>query len=276
MYYLKCNNCGYLNALKSEYATFCDHCGKKLQYNFSSWKLEHPGGDFNKFKEEVGVTGPKAEAERKAFKRKISPQTRKIALIAVVIVICVVAGAFATQFGRRVAKSFSEIKAPAEWLTSNWKPFSPLPSGVISLQLPVNLVQYKQTLPVEMAARVKSDYAYQNGDKDGLKINLVAVQYADSLSVNIDSAAKAVIEEMEAQKDYSQFDYNQKEITINGRPAIVQTGSYVYKASTALQFQNLIVSSGDALCRILMTYGAADDNGNLIAGKLIQSVKIKG
>lgn len=275
MHYLKCDNCGYLNPIRSEYVTFCDHCGRKLKYNFSDWKVANPEGDFGRFKEEVGITGAKADTERRAFKRRISPQTRKVLVIASAIIICVVAGAFATQFGRRVARSFVETRAPVEWLSSSWQNFTPSPGSNISLQTPTALTVYQQTLPGATADKLTSLHAYRNKDSDGLKINIIAAEYMDSLMADPDMTAKSAMEEMKAQKDYSQFDYSQHPVTINGRPAILQEGSYVYKSSTALQFRNLIIANGSEICRILVTYGAADDAGNQVAEKVIQSVRIK-
>ncbi len=51
---LKCNHCGHLNPVKSEFMTFCDHCGKKLSNNFQEWKKFNAGKSFNQYKLEIG------------------------------------------------------------------------------------------------------------------------------------------------------------------------------------------------------------------------------
>jgi hypothetical protein len=275
MYYLKCENCGYLNPLKSEYATFCDHCGKKLGSSYSSWKLEYPRKDFEQFKQEVGLSGAKAEAEKRAFKRKITAKTRKIVAIAAVIVVCVVAGAFATQFGKRVAKSFTEAKAPSAWLTSSWHSFSPGSGSFIRFETPTALTPYKQNLAPELAVHVDMSQAFQNMDADGFRVTVVTAKYKEAKNANLEAIAGAAIAELQTQQLFTQFDYDQKEILVDGQPAILQKGSYVYKASTALQFDNLVIVHGSEICQLLITYGAADDTGNQVAERLLRSVKVR-
>ena len=50
MEYFKCNNCGHLNSLKTEYQVFCSECKKKFVNNFSDWKRINPSQSFEDFK----------------------------------------------------------------------------------------------------------------------------------------------------------------------------------------------------------------------------------
>lgn len=52
---LKCNHCGHLNPIQSEFMTFCDRCGKKLSNNFQEWKKFNPSKSFNDYKDEIGT-----------------------------------------------------------------------------------------------------------------------------------------------------------------------------------------------------------------------------
>ncbi|WP_461637436.1 hypothetical protein [Labilibaculum euxinus] len=56
MHYLKCNNCGHLNELKSEYMTFCTKCSKKLENNYSDWKIRNSDQSFDEYKQAVCTT----------------------------------------------------------------------------------------------------------------------------------------------------------------------------------------------------------------------------
>ncbi|WP_320019299.1 hypothetical protein [Labilibaculum manganireducens] len=56
MHYLKCNNCGHLNELKSEYMTFCTKCSKKLENNYSDWKNRNSDRSFDEYKQVVCTT----------------------------------------------------------------------------------------------------------------------------------------------------------------------------------------------------------------------------
>lgn len=51
MDYLKCNKCGHLNKLQTEYQTFCSDCKMKLDNNYSDWKRRNPEKSFDDFKQ---------------------------------------------------------------------------------------------------------------------------------------------------------------------------------------------------------------------------------
>jgi len=53
MRYLTCNNCFHANEVKSEYLTFCEHCGKKISNNYKDWSKENPGKSFEDFNSAV-------------------------------------------------------------------------------------------------------------------------------------------------------------------------------------------------------------------------------
>ncbi|MUP39139.1 hypothetical protein [Labilibaculum euxinus] len=69
MHYLKCNNCGHLNELKSEYMTFCTKCSKKLENNYSDWKIRNSDQSFDEFKQ-VMCTTEAIEASKEIPKTK--------------------------------------------------------------------------------------------------------------------------------------------------------------------------------------------------------------
>ncbi|UYQ93710.1 zinc ribbon domain-containing protein [Chitinophaga horti] len=275
MHYLKCDNCGYLNPLKSEYATFCEHCGKKLKDNFGTWKLTHPQSDFEKFKQEVGLSGDDAAIGQKQFRRsKTSPKVKRIIAIAVAIVVGVVVAGFAGRLGERVAKSFNEVKAPAEWLTGSWKTFTPFTGSNFTIETPVNLTARKYDLPPDVQQHIKDMHAYENAEKDGMKIAVSKAIYNDGITTDLNGAADGTINSLQQQPDVSQFDFTRQEISVNGTPAILQKGSYVYRKSTALQFITLSIAKDNELYQVMSIYGAADDTGSTVAGRFIRSVKL--
>ena len=50
MYFLKCDNCGHLNEVKTEYLTFCKSCNKVLKNNYSDWLKTNRDKSFDDFK----------------------------------------------------------------------------------------------------------------------------------------------------------------------------------------------------------------------------------
>lgn len=56
MDYLKCNNCGNLNKIQTEYQTFCSDCKKKLDNNYSDWVRLNTEKTFEDFKKAVCIS----------------------------------------------------------------------------------------------------------------------------------------------------------------------------------------------------------------------------
>ena len=56
MHYLKCEQCGHINVLKTEYLTFCSNCNKKLDNSFSEWQKRNQGKSFDDYKQLVCIS----------------------------------------------------------------------------------------------------------------------------------------------------------------------------------------------------------------------------
>lgn len=61
--YLKCNNCGFLNEVNTEYQIFCVNCKKKLENNFTAWNIKNQKS-FLEFKKEVCTSKENIETDR--------------------------------------------------------------------------------------------------------------------------------------------------------------------------------------------------------------------
>lgn len=69
MHYLKCNNCGHYNEVKTEYLVFCSNCNKKLDNNYSDWTKRNSDKTFDDFKQQFCTT-EKTNTEKSAHKTK--------------------------------------------------------------------------------------------------------------------------------------------------------------------------------------------------------------
>ncbi|NVN95777.1 MAG: hypothetical protein HXX18_10895 [Bacteroidetes bacterium] len=56
MHFLKCNNCGHFNEVKTQYMVFCIQCNKKLENNFSEWSKRNAEKSFDDYKNQVCTT----------------------------------------------------------------------------------------------------------------------------------------------------------------------------------------------------------------------------
>ncbi|BAX80635.1 hypothetical protein [Labilibaculum antarcticum] len=70
MYFLKCNECGHLNEVKTEYLTFCSGCKKKLDNSFTNWKINNQEGSFEDYKRLICISEQDVEQLNKTEKKK--------------------------------------------------------------------------------------------------------------------------------------------------------------------------------------------------------------
>lgn len=56
MNYLKCNNCGHFNEVKTEYLVFCANCNKKLDNSYSEWTKRNSDKSFEDYKQLICTT----------------------------------------------------------------------------------------------------------------------------------------------------------------------------------------------------------------------------
>ena len=91
MEYLKCNSCGHLNKLKTEYQVFCADCNNKLDNNYSDWKRKHSDKSFEDFKtiecfSEEDINRAKLEKQKKVKRKGAKYWIGLIATVAVVTI----------------------------------------------------------------------------------------------------------------------------------------------------------------------------------------------
>jgi len=71
MHYLKCNNCGHFNEVKTEYLVFCTNCNKKFDNSYSEWTKRNSEKSFEDYKQLICTT-------EKTDLLKDLPKTKKI------------------------------------------------------------------------------------------------------------------------------------------------------------------------------------------------------
>lgn len=86
MYFVECNHCRHLNAIKTEYQTFCESCGKKMSENYQDWKKINPGNSFIDYKNEVCQQQDKPIPKIKPVKGKSKSKLDLIVLISSIVV----------------------------------------------------------------------------------------------------------------------------------------------------------------------------------------------
>ncbi|MRG46204.1 hypothetical protein GFS24_13865 [Chitinophaga sp. SYP-B3965] len=267
MYYLKCGYCAEHSALKSEYITFCDHCGKKFSSNYADWKLQHPNSTFAAYEIEVGVPEARYEAIMKKRNRQGFDLRKKAALITTVVVLiaCSTVGAY---YGPTLVKLFQEPVVPVAMLnTENWRTFR---GNILQLQTPLSLSPV--SVKDEPNIRLK---AFKGGSTgEGLVIRMDEVVYLANNYIGLELASKEAANQLSRGEGISQFTYVEKNVVIMGQQAILQHGSYIYKQSSPIEFNSLIVVKGGTRVQLLVAHRGNDETGKKIAEKVMGSARL--
>lgn len=267
MYYLKCSYCAEHSALKSEYITFCDHCGKKFSSNYADWKMQHPDSTFAAYGMEVGVPEAKYEAIMKKRSRQGFDLRKKAALITTVVVLiaCSTVGAY---YGPTLVKMFQEPVVPVAMLnTENWRTFR---GNLLQLQTPLSLSPV--AVKDEPNMRLK---AFKGGSTgEGLVIRMDEVVYLANNYIGLELASKEAANQLSREEGISQFTYTEKTVVIVGQQAILQQGSYIYRQSSPIEFNSLIMVKGGTRVQLLVAYRGNDETGKKIAEKVMGSARL--
>lgn len=151
MHYLKCNRCGHLNVLKTEYQVFCAECDKKLDNSYSNWKLNNPERTFEDFKEVECISD---EDIKNAKLQKDSKHKKRGAKFWIILIVTIVISTIVAK-GVQLGLSYylTDVNFDKEMMRTASQINETCPIMVDSdtqldnaISLPGNIFQYNYTL----------------------------------------------------------------------------------------------------------------------------------
>ncbi len=269
MHYLKCNNCGELNALKSEMMTFCSVCGYKMDNSFSVWAFYNPLKTFEEYKNEVCISDVPINPTNKNLV-KIKPNNWKLVIIiAVSLIVLFLIGFF-------LAKAFvakSGMGTPDAVYSQKWERSIYGTLG-LSINSPVKLKEGYLPLSEDYLQYISLMETYEYNTWKGLNIILNSVEYEKSIGeVNLDGAAEGSMNEISNQNGITELQYYQISIELNSIPGFMQEGSY-NQDGNVVEFINIGYGSGVNLWQVMVKFPKGDINGKKVADKIIESIEI--
>ncbi len=218
MNYMKCQHCSEYSALKSEYLTFCDHCGKKFPVIYKEWLVQHPDGDLAAFGLEYGIAAEEYAARERRRDRKARFTPRKKTNLAVGTICFVIVLGISFLYGPYLMAFFREPKVSATLLEADqWRTFR---GNHIRMQTPLSLKPESPEDRPNMRRKV-----FQAGGKaDGIVIRMEETVYLSHSSIALEDAGKRAARDMETKTGVSRFSYQTQSLEIEGQPALLQRG----------------------------------------------------
>lgn len=274
MNYLSCRHCGHYNALRSEFLTFCESCGKKLPYTFADWKQKNPEGSFEAYQREVAIyVAEEAPSKPGWMQQYLWPAGRRGLILGVVLVFAFVAVA-GTYFGKQAMVTWAYPKVEKSWLYASWQTVT-IGRQAIEISTPVHLSVSDKALPQELRSML--DYAknYRNRDDKGMQITVDMYSYRESVSNSLEEATTSAAKEMQEEAGVSDLQYTSKPLAQTDLQGVLQEGSLLYKSAIRLSFYNLVMVRGQHRWLVNIRYRSDDPNGQEVAKRIFNSVKVK-
>ncbi|NIG57012.1 zinc ribbon domain-containing protein [Chitinophaga sp. Cy-1792] len=275
MKYLLCSHCEHPNALKSEYQTFCESCGKKLPHNFAEWRQAHPMASFEEFRQTIGIyIKPKKTNVVAAWaQRQLQPQNRgKVIIFFTLLFVCIATAG--TLFGKKAVYTLLYPKVAKSSLYGNWTTAT-IGRQALEISTPLKLWVHDQPLGPAEAGLTEYAKSYRNEDGGGVQIEVNLRTYKNAEQNTLDIAVKQTNACLLENGQVTDMNYNPVAVLISGMPGTLEEGTYTYKKAIKLAFSNLVVVKGNSRWQIHINYRDDDPNGQEVARRVLKSVKIK-
>jgi len=274
MNYLSCRHCGHYNALRSEFLTFCEHCGKKLPYTFADWKQKHPEGSFEAFQQEVAIYIEDEPTPKPGWMQQyLWPAGRRGLILAAVLIFALVAVA-GTYFGKQAIVTWSYPKAEKSWLYTSWQTVT-IGRQALQISAPVHLSVNDHALPPELAKMVEYAKSYRNRGEGGLQISVDMFSYRETIANNLDEAVRKATGDLQQEPGVSDLKLSVSPISRANVQGVLQEGTLLYKSAVQLSFYNLVMVQGPHRWLVNIRCRADDPVGQQLAKRVLKSVQVK-
>ena len=273
MLYIRCNNCDKLNHFKTEYLTFCEHCGKKLRDNFPDWKQKHPGKSLENFKEQVCVTEDAKLADNTLVKKKKPAVSRK----AIIITAGVIAGvAFIITMriaGPMLIEKALDTVRNLSYFQEKWEKATYGKYG-LSVETPGKCRETKVELPPEVQPMVEDFAIFEYIGIDGINVLVTTGKYRpESGGANITNAANGAISNIRMQAGVTNVDFSETPFGKSGVPGIRLDGS-ANENGKDQAFLVVICCKDLNLWQLTISYPVNSEKLKRDAERIVQSMSI--
>jgi len=275
MYKLKCEHCGHLNDVASEYLTICNNCGRKLSNSFFEWKKANPTKSFDKYKNEMCIDEALELEISLSFQKQNKRRNTRLVLILVFVGIF-----FGTIFtiyhfnkDDLLNKIVSLTKSTDEILSKQWekKAYYDLH---FYLETPYKPDSISIPFPEQIKPYIASSAAYAFEQNAGSFVFLLNyIEFHPGLPLNLKNSVQGSISTMESQPGVSDFTSAKAPYELKGKEATIVVGT-LKKYGIGMKYQLLAFIDDISLSQIIITYHEDDENAREAANRILKSLKL--
>lgn len=280
-YFIKCNHCGELTEVHSQYMTFCPHCQAKMDNSFALWSAREAAAgrecSFADYLSQVCVSGAAIEGVRE--QRRIGRlmgrgrSARRWVLSLVVAIVVVALGVLGYIAISRYMSARS-IKAIMEqtWRINYYKDMG------VTLKFPYNLtltpVIESDSAASDSVQVVLSSVTRSWSEPKVLMVNAMRIDYEPDFGVNRDVATRQILMSMLQNNELQAFEFFQNDYSMPGLEARMLSGSYLIGIDP-FEFRALMVQRESTVWYFMVAYPRADPEGLLVADRLFKGILIE-
>lgn len=266
-YFIKCNHCGELTEVHSQYMTFCPHCQAKMDNSFALWSAREAAAgresSFADYLSQVCVSGAAIEGVRE--QRRIGRlmgrgrSARRWGLSLVVAVVVVALGVLGYITISRYMSGRS-IKAIMEqtWRINYYKDMG------VTLKFPYNLtlspVIETDSVASDSMQVVLSSVTRSWSEPKVLMVNAMRIDYEPDFGVNRDVATRQILMSMLQNNELKAFEFFQNDYSMPGLEARMLSGSYLIGIDP-FEFRALMVQRESTVWYFMVALSAGRPRG---------------
>lgn len=275
MTYLKCKNCGHYNELRSEFLTFCGHCGRKLPNNYADWKTKRPESDFEEFQRVIAVPyNVDPPGRLTAMWQGYLAWAGKRGMIMSLVLIIAVAAVAGGYFGKQVVVDMIFPKMKKSSLYIPWETVN-IGRQALQISTPMHLGVSDKPLAPALTSLVEYAKSYHSRSNDGMQVEVNMYSYRPDIDNNLDMAASASVSAMQQTGEISDLHYTANQVEENGLSGMLQQGDFSYKNAVKLAFRNLLMVEGQHRWEVTIRYRADDVYAAEAAQRILKSIRIQ-
>lgn len=275
MYKIKCNHCGHLNEVNSEYLTFCSNCNKKLKNSFHEWKKTNLNKTFEDYKQSECIDEELQLEKIRDFKKRNKKWNAK--LVFILLILSILIGATFTLFHFKkddlLGFMISLTNTPVDILDREWekKAYYDLH---FYLETPYKLDTITLPYPDQVKSIILSTAAYTVEENAGaFKMLLNYVEYNAKIPLSFDDAIQGSINSVENQLGASDLYSSIAPYTLQGNQASMVTGT-IKKYGIQYEFKMLIFAGENHLSQIIVEFHENDENAEKASERIFKSLKL--
>jgi hypothetical protein len=273
MKYLKCNYCGHLNEIRSEFQVFCSQCNKKLSANFSEWSKRNQGQNLNDFADQVGISANDSVQQKKSSGHsnwKSKPIKYWLAFFVAFVVFTVLGNLGA----EKILSFFRSQKTEKEILEQNWIRQEYGDFGLV-VETPVQLTRMELPLPENLKRVIAKIDSYKYNSAKGFQVIINSIQYTPQVgALDLQAGALGSVNEIKMQPGVTDLEYREEFISKGDIPGFLQRGKFT-KDGLKVEFINAGFGSELVFWQVSLLYAEDDEVGRIASERVLKSIEIR-